>query len=276
MNDIYQAANNAAEFIKNRISFSANTAIILGTGLGDLSDQLQELYSIPYQEIPHFPISTTISHKGELLAGKFHNTPVWVLSGRFHYYEGYSAQYVSFPVRVLKLLGVQNIIITNASGSVNPNFLPGEMVIIEDHINLHPDNPLRGFNDERFGTRFPDMSDAYDKILIQKFQMAAKECNIKKINKGVYVGVQGPNLETPAEYRMFNIIGGDLVGMSTIPEVLIANHMGIRILAVAIVTNLCFPPEKVRFTPVEEIIEIANQGAISLKKVLFELLKSPL
>ncbi len=276
MNDIYQAANNAAEFIKNRISFSANTAIILGTGLGDLSDQLQELYSIPYQEIPHFPISTTISHKGELLAGKFHNTPVWVLSGRFHYYEGYSAQYVSFPVRVLKLLGVQNIIITNASGSVNPNFLPGEMVIIEDHINLHPDNPLRGFNDERFGTRFPDMSDAYDKILIQKFQMAANECNIKKINKGVYVGVQGPNLETPAEYRMFNIIGGDLVGMSTIPEVLIANHMGIRILAVAIVTNLCFPPEKVRFTPVEEIIEIANQGAISLKKVLFELLKSPL
>jgi purine-nucleoside phosphorylase len=276
MEDLYQAAITAAEFIKKKTSWSASTAIILGTGLGDLSENLTEVQSIPYHEIPHFPVSTIISHKGELLAGIYHNTPVWVLSGRFHYYEGYSAQLASFPIRVLKLLGIENLIITNASGSVNPNFLPGDMVIIKDHINLHPDNPLRGYNDERFGPRFPDMSNAYCPYLIQKFEGSAKNCNIEKINKGVYVGVQGPNLETPAEYRMFNIIGADIVGMSTIPEVLAAQHMSIKILAVAIVTNLCYPPEKVRFTPVEEIIKIANLGAFSLKKVLFELLKSPL
>jgi purine-nucleoside phosphorylase len=276
MEDIYELALSSSKFISDQTEWSAETAIVLGTGLGELSGLLSDVRRLPYASIPNFPLSTIPSHKGELLAGYLHQTPVWILSGRFHYYEGYSAKLASFPIRVLKMLGVKNMIITNASGSVNPQFLPGDMVLIKDHINLQPENPLRGLNDERFGPRFPDMTDTYCPELMQLFETAARKCHLEKVNKGVYVGVQGPNLETPAEYRMFNILGGDLVGMSTIPEVLVAKHMGMRILAIAMVTNLCYPPEVVRFTSVEEIISIAEKGAATLQKILLEMFKSPL
>lgn len=272
MVDIYKEAQEAAAFILEQYQHHPDTAIVLGTGLDHVLDDMQIAKEIPYSVIPHFPTSTVQSHRGALVIGRLGEKEVVVLAGRFHFYEGYSAAQVAFPVRVLHLLGVKKILMTNAAGSVNPNFEPGHIVLIKDHINLHPDNPLRGSNDERFGPRFPDLSKAYSFPLREKFKDAALKIGYGTIPEGVYVGVQGPNLETPSEYKMFHIIGGDLVGMSTIPEVLVANHVGMEVLVASVVTNLCFPPENIQETTVDQVIEVAHLTGNQLGKILIAMI----
>lgn len=224
-------------FIRNKVNVIPHVAIILGTGLGNLSDEVTEKIEISYQDIPNFPISTVEGHSGKLIFGKLAGVDVLVMQGRFHYYEGYTMQQVTFPVRVFQLLGIKYLFVSNAAGGANTSFEVGDVMLITDHINLFPEHPLRGKNDEKLGTRFPDMSNAYDKSL-QQLALKIAKANQIKLQKGVYVGTQGPTFETPAEYRYFNIIGGDAVGMSTVPEVIVANHANIRVLAFSIITNI--------------------------------------
>ena len=227
-------------------------------------------HRIPYHEIPHFPVSTVESHAGELLFATLNNVPVIALAGRFHYYEGYSAQELTFPIRVLKSLGVQTLLISNAAGSTRADLEAGDIVLIKDHINLHPDNPLRGRNDDRLGLRFPDMMHAYAPRLRSMAKELGKDLDIE-LKEGVYVGLQGPNLETPAEYNFINIIGGDLVGMSTVPEVLVARHANMEVLAISVVSNKCFPIESLTETTLEEVIEVVGKASNKLTKLVFNL-----
>ncbi|MCD8495613.1 MAG: purine-nucleoside phosphorylase [Bacteroides graminisolvens] len=211
------------------------TAIILGTGLGSLANEITEKYEIKYEEIPNFPVSTVEGHSGKLIFGKLGNKDIMAMQGRFHYYEGYSMQEVTFPVRVMKELGIKTLFVSNASGGTNPAFEIGDLMIITDHINYFPEHPLRGKN--LYGDRFPDMSEAYSKELIQKALQIAKEKGIK-VQQGVYVGTQGPTFETPAEYKLFRIFGADAVGMSTVPEVIVANHCKIKVFGISVITDL--------------------------------------
>ena len=215
-----------ADFLKERMHTQPETAIILGTGLGSLANEITEKYEIKYEEIPNFPVSTVEGHSGKLIFGKLGNKDIMAMQGRFHYYEGYSMQEVTFPVRVMKELGIKTLFVSNASGGTNPAFEIGDLMIITDHINYFPEHPLRGKN--LYGDRFPDMSEAYSKELIQKALQIAKEKGIK-VQQGVYVGTQGPTFETPAEYKLFRIFGADAVGMSTVPEVIVANHCKIKV-----------------------------------------------
>lgn len=272
MKDLFKEAQAAAAFISERCQQLPDTAIVLGTGLDHILNQMRVEVELPYHTIPFFPTSTVQSHRSALVIGQLGQKEVIVLAGRFHYYEGYSAAQVAFPVRVLHLLGIKKILMTNAAGSVNPRFKPGHIVLVKDHINLHPDNPLRGCNDERFGPRFPDLSTAYSLSLREKFKSAALKVGHESIPEGVYVGVQGPNLETPSEYKMFHIIGGDLVGMSTIPEVLVANHVGMEVLVASVVTNLCYPPENIQETTLEKVIEVARRAGNHLGKILIAMI----
>ena len=224
-----------ADFLKERMHTQPETAIILGTGLGSLANEITEKYEIKYEEIPNFPVSTVEGHSGKLIFGKLGNKDTMAMQGRFHYYEGYSMQEVTFPVRVMKELGIKTLFVSNASGGTNPAFEIGDLMIITDHINYFPEHPLRGKN--LYGDRFPDMSEAYSKELIQKALQIAKEKGIK-VQQGVYVGTQGPTFETPAEYKLFRIFGADAVGMSTVPEVIVANHCKIKVFGISVITDL--------------------------------------
>ena len=224
-----------ADFLKERMHTQPETAIILGTGLGSLANEITEKYELKYEEIPNFPVSTVEGHSGQLIFGKLGNKDIMAMQGRFHYYEGYSMQEVTFPVRVMKELGIKTLFVSNASGGTNPAFEIGDLMIITDHINYFPEHPLRGKN--LYGDRFPDMSEAYSKELIQKALQIAKEKGIK-VQQGVYVGTQGPTFETPAEYKLFRIFGADAVGMSTVPEVIVANHCKIKVFGISVITDL--------------------------------------
>ncbi|MDH6387762.1 purine-nucleoside phosphorylase [Dysgonomonas sp. PH5-37] len=227
-----------ADFIKSKFTDIPNYAIILGTGLGDLVNSITNKQELPYTEIPNFPISTVEGHSGKLIVGQLGNKTVLAMQGRFHYYEGYDMRQVTFPVRVFRALGIKYLFVSNAAGGMNSSFELGDIMLINDHINLFPEHPLRGRNDDSLGVRFPDMTNAYDKDLRLLATDIAKKNNIK-LQHGVYVGTQGPTFETPAEYNFFRIIGGDAVGMSTVPEVIVANHAGMKVMAFSIITNIC-------------------------------------
>jgi len=225
------------DYLRDRIGEVPNTAIILGTGLGELVYEIEDKNEIPYTEIPNFPVSTVEGHSGKLIIGTLGGKKIVAMQGRFHYYEGYSMKQVTFPIRVFKALGIEYLFVSNAAGGMNPSFDIGDIMLIEDHINMFPEHPLHGKNHNELGTRFPDMSEAYNRELRLKAMEIAGEKNIK-LQHGVYVGVSGPTFETPAEYNYFRIIGGDAVGMSTVPEVIVANHAGMKVLAFSIITDL--------------------------------------
>lgn len=225
------------QYLKSKLPAVPHIAIILGTGLGDLVNDIDIEKEIPYEEIPNFPVSTVEGHSGRLIVGRLGGKPVLAMQGRFHYYEGYKMTEVTFPVRLFQALGVKYLFVSNAAGGINNSFEIGDIMLIEDHINLFPEHPLRGRNYKELGTRFPDMSNAYDKDLRRMVMQIAKDNNIK-LQYGVYIGTQGPTFETPSEYNYFRIIGGDAVGMSTVPEVIVANHAGMKVLAFSIITDL--------------------------------------
>lgn len=241
-------------------------AIILGTGLGRLAHEIEDTVSVPYQEIPHFPLSTVESHSGRLIFGVLEGTRVVAMQGRFHRYEGYTLQEVTFPVRVLKLLGAQVLIVSNACGGMNPLWSPGDLVLLDDHINLLGDNPLIGPNLDELGPRFPDMSEPYDRELQRLAEEAALAESIV-LRRGVYVAVSGPNLETRAEYRMLRALGADVVGMSTVPEVIVARHMAMRVLGISIITDACLP-DALEPASVERIIATAMSAEPKLTALI--------
>lgn len=231
-----QKIQETAAFLKGKMKTSPETAIILGTGLGSLVNEITDKYEIEYKDIPNFPLSTVEGHSGKLIFGKLGDKEIMAMQGRFHFYEGYSMKEVTFQVRVMRELGIKTLFVSNAAGGMNPEFIIGDLMIITDHINMFPEHPLRGKNIP-YGDRFPDMSTAYDKGLIAKAKEIAAEKGIRVV-EGVYLGTQGPTFETPAEYRMFHRMGGDAVGMSTVPEVIVARHCGIRVFGISVITDL--------------------------------------
>ncbi len=269
MTSLYGKVQESVVFIASKFKKNAEYVIVLGTGLGEFTNEIYDQIVIPYHEIPHFPVSTVQSHNGQLIWGTLAGVPVLVMAGRFHYYEGYTAAELTFPIRVFKELGIIHIILTNAAGGINPHYDEGDIIIVHDHINMMPDHPLRGKNDERMGPRFPDMMNAYDNVKIQKFKKLAQSLNFT-LKEGVYLGLQGPSLETPAEYKMAHILGADVVGMSTIPEVIVARHCGMSVTVFSIVANVCFPKSKLTETTIEEVIAVVNRSAGTLKVLIYK------
>lgn len=269
--DYLQQLEEAAEFIKRFYSEPISVGIILGTGLGNLGNQIEVVQELEYQNIPHFPLSTVESHSGKLIFGKLSGKNVLAMRGRFHYYEGYSMKQVTFPVRVMKKLGVKTLLVSNACGGLNPLQEVGEVMVISDHINLFPENPLRGANYDELGPRFPDMSETYSPELIQK-ALAIAEKNGLKLHTGVYVGVEGPNLETPAEYKYLRIIGADAVGMSTVPEVIVARHMGIEVFGISAITDLGVPG-KIHKISLQDVLNAAAKAEPVMSLIIRELIK---
>jgi purine-nucleoside phosphorylase len=261
--NLFNRVQESVEHILTKATLQAKTAIVLGTGLGGLVDKIKDKVNIDYCDIPHFPISTVDSHAGQLIFGTFCGVPVIVMAGRFHYYEGYSALEVTYPIRVLKALGIEDIILTNAAGGLNPHYKEGEIVCISDHINMSPDHPLRGPNDDRLGVRFPDMLHAYNKDIREKFRAISTEIGFD-LKHGIYLCLQGPSLETPAEYKMARILGADVLGMSTVPEVIVANHAGMRICVFSIVSNVCYPSSNLTVTTLEDVINVVSTSATKL------------
>jgi purine-nucleoside phosphorylase len=261
-----------ANFIKEKIKASPEYGIILGTGLGGLVNEIDILVSIPYNEIPDFPVSTVDGHSGRLIYGRLGNKEVLAMQGRFHFYEGYSMKEVTFPVRVFKYIGITHLFVSNASGGLNPDSKVGDIVIINDHINFFPEHPLRGKNINELGPRFPDMSKTYDKRLRNKAKLIALEHGIN-LKEGVYVGVSGPTFETPAEYKMFRIMGGDMVGMSTVPEVIVARHMDMKVFGISIITDSGVPGEIVEISH-EEVQEVAMKAEPNMTLILKKLIES--
>ncbi len=257
MSELKQQIMEALNFIRTKTKLEPKIGIILGTGLGGLAKEIQAETIIDYAEIPHFPISTVESHHGKLIFGKLSGKDVVAMQGRFHYYEGYSMKQITFPVRVMKFLGVKYLLISNAAGGLNPLFRKGDLMIITDHINLLGDNPLIGPNDDELGPRFPDMSEPYSKELIELAEQVALEEKIR-VQKGVYVAMTGPSLETRAEYRFLRLIGADAVGMSTVPENIVANHMGMKVFGISVITDECFP-DALQPLSVEEVIRVASE-----------------
>ncbi len=252
----YRAAIKAATgYIQQQIPHPPGVGIILGTGLGKLAEEIEAAISIPYGEIPEFPVSTVESHAGRLIYGQLGGKNVLAMQGRFHYYEGYAMHQITLPVRVMHELGIRTLLVSNAGGVLNPHFDRGDIMVLDDHINLLGDNPLIGPNLDEYGPRFPDMSEPYDRELIALAEDIALEQKLN-LRKGVYVAVQGPNLETRAEYRFLRAIGADVVGMSTVPEAIVANHMGMRTLAFSVITDECYP-DALRAVSLEEIIATA-------------------
>jgi purine-nucleoside phosphorylase len=258
------------DFIRIKISTSPEIVIVLGTGLGGLAKTIDLECAIPYSEIPHFRNSTVESHAGRLLFGKISGKNVVAMEGRFHFYEGYTMQEVTYPIRIMQLLGVRTLLISNVSGGLNPDFKKGDLVIITDHINLQTANPLIGPYDESFGPRFPDMSEPYANRLIARAEELAKAGGIE-VKRGVYVAVNGPNLETRAEYRFLRMIGGDLVGMSTVPEVIVARQMGVKVFAISIVTDEC-DPDHLEKVSLEDILRSAAMAEPKLTELLTKLI----
>lgn len=263
---LYEKINASVEFIRSRWDKTPEFGIVLGTGLGGLAKQIEAELTLQYEEIPNFPRSTVMTHAGNLVCGKLGDKYVVAMEGRFHAYEGYSPEVLTFPVRVIKALGAGTLIVSNAGGGMNPQYKAGDLMIIEDHINMMGINPLVGINDDRLGPRFPDMCAPYDAALIDKAMEVARKENIVA-HKGVYVALTGPNLETRAEYRFLRIIGADVVGMSTVPEVLVAVHSGMKVFGASIVTDLCFP-ESLKPADIGEIIAIANAAEPKLTKIV--------
>ena len=249
---------------------SPKTAIVLGTGLGRLASEITDTYEFPYSEIPNFPVSTVEGHSGKLIFGRLGGKDIVAMQGRFHYYEGYSMKEVTFPVRVMYELGIKTLFVSNAAGGMNPEFLIGDIMVITDHINLFPEHPLRGKNFPT-GPRFPDMHQAYDPQLIALADEIAAEKGIRLMH-GVYVGVQGPTFETPAEYRMYRILGGDTIGMSTVPEVIVANHCGIRVFGISIVTDLGGFDVPVEVSH-EEVQIAANKAQPLMTEIMREIIR---
>ena len=258
----------ACEFLKSNGIVSSNVAIVLGTGLGNLVAELSNKVSVNYSEIPHFPESTVEYHSGKFIQGDLCNKKVILLQGRFHFYEGHSMQDIVFPIRVFYMLGVKNLILSNAAGALNLNFKKGSLMLIKDHVDLFPDHPLIGKNDDFFGVRFPDMSETYNFQLIELLKNTAKDLNIS-LEEGVYIAAQGPMLESPAEYRMLKKLGGDAVGMSTIPEAIAARHMGIKCCGISILTDEC-DPDNLSPIDINEIIDVASKA----EKKLIQLMKA--
>jgi purine-nucleoside phosphorylase len=258
--------SEAADFIRNKVDLVPNIGIITGTGLGSLADDVEKVGEVEYQNIPHFPVSTVESHPGKLVFGILKGKPVVAMLGRFHFYEGYSMKQVTFPVRVLKELGIETLIVSNACGGLNPQFQRGDIMIITDHINFQGANPLIGPNDDSIGDRFPDLYNCYDKDLVKLAEKVAIELKLP-VKKGVYVSVTGPNLETAAEYRMFRIMGADVVGMSTVPEVLAARHQGTKVLGFSIITDMGLP-DALQPCSLDDVISAANKAGPFLRSLI--------
>lgn len=270
--DALEQLNEAYEHIRKQISGEPEIGIILGTGLGKLVDEIKIEKTIPYNFIPYFPISTVESHFGKLIFGTIGDKKIVAMQGRFHFYEGYNMQQITFPLRVLKMLGIKTLFISNAAGGMNLDYKKGDLMIIDDHINLQGHNPLIGPNRAEFGPRFPDMSAPYDKDLMVKALEYGKSQNFR-IHTGVYVAVTGPQLETRAEYRFLRMIGGDAVGMSTVPEVIVAHHMGLRTFAMSVITDEC-NPDNLSKVDVSEIIAVANEAEPRLTQILKYLIEN--
>lgn len=261
-----------ADFIKSTIKEIPDFAIVLGSGLGKLQDEVEAIHILEYTEIPNFPQTTVAGHGGKLIYGILNGKKVLMMSGRFHYYEGHSMETVTFPIRVFHLLGIKNLILSNACGGVNPAYSVADIVILKDHINMMPEHPLRGRNIESFGPRFVDMSEPYNKKMIEAAEKAAAENNIK-IHQGVYVALQGPTFETPAEYGMIKAIGGDMVGMSTVPEVIVARHMGIDVFCISVITDLGGPDIAFAVSH-EEVLNAANKAMPNVIAVVKGMIKN--
>ena len=271
MSELISKINETLEVIKKITTEEYPFGIILGTGLGGLTKDIEDRREIKYEDLPHFPLSTVESHHGKLIFGKIGDKNVVAMQGRFHFYEGYSMKQITYPVRVMKFLGVKTLIVSNACGGMNPIYKRGDIMLMVDHINLIGDNPLIGMNEDELGPRFPDMSEPYDLKLIKVAEEVALENKIK-VQKGVYIAVPGPNLETKAEYRFLRTIGADVVGMSTIPENIVANHMGLKVLGISIVTDECFP-DSLKPVNVEEIISTAMKAEPKMTLIMKEMIK---
>jgi purine-nucleoside phosphorylase len=271
MTQLMTQLQETTQFIQSKVKEQATTAIILGSGLGNLATKIEVEFEIPYKAIPHFPVSTVEGHKGRLIFGKLNGKSVWVMEGRFHFYEGYTPEQVAYPVRVLKLLGVENLLLSNAAGGVNPNYAVGDLMILRDHISFFTINPLIGKNEAALGTRFPDMSEPYADSFIQKAKSIAAANHIH-LHEGVYVGVTGPTFETRAEYKLIKAVGGDVVGMSTVQENIAAVHCGMKVFAISVVTDLGIREDNNVITH-EEVLEAANAAEPKLTLIFSELLK---
>ncbi|HSD08241.1 purine-nucleoside phosphorylase [Flavobacterium sp.] len=268
---MWDKVQETVSYIKEKINFDPEYGIILGSGLGGFTEEIAIDYILPYNEIPNFPVSTVQGHNGVLVFGKVGDKKVIAMQGRFHYYEGYSMKEVTFPVRVMKYLGVEKLIVSNASGGVNSNFRVGSIMIIKDHINFMPEHPLRGKNDERFGPRFVNMSQPYSVDLIEKAKNIAQDLNIE-IHEGIYLGLQGPTFETLAEYKMVKILGADCVGMSTVPEVIVARHMELETFGVSVITDMG-DEESILSISHDEVLEAAKSAEPNVRALIRELIK---
>jgi len=256
----------AGEFVQSKTKIKPRIGIILGTGLGDLTKEIEVESKLSYQNIPYFAVSTTPGHEGSLILGRLAGKMIIAMQGRFHFYEGYSLEEITFPLRVMKYMGVNVIIESNAAGGMNPNFKAGDLMVITDHINLIGNNPLIGPNDDKLGPRFVDMCEPYDKELIELYEKVAMRERIR-IHRGVYVAVGGPNLETPAEYRFLRLIGADAVGMSTVPEVIVAKHSGLKVLGISCITDECFP-DKLEPVNLAKLIKVANLAEPKMTRLI--------
>lgn len=270
MSELIKKINETLEVIRQKTKDDYEVGIILGTGLGGLVKEIKIEHEINYADLPHFPLSTVESHSGKLIFGKINGKNVVAMQGRFHFYEGYNMKQITYPVRVMKFLGVKNLLVSNACGGMNPLYRRGDIMILSDHINLLGDNPLIGKNEDELGPRFPDMSEPYSLELIELAEEAALKNKIK-VQKGVYVAVPGPNLETRAEYRFLRNIGADVVGMSTVPENIVAVHMGIKVLGLSIITDECFP-DSLKPVEMDEIIQAAMSAEPKMTTIMKEVI----
>ena len=270
---MFEKIKSTAQFLKDQTNFIPEVGIILGSGLGGLVKSIEVKYKFDYSEVPNFPVSTVEGHDGKLIFGILGGKNVMAMQGRFHYYEGYLMQEVTFPVRVMKLMGVKTLFLSNAAGGLNPAFEVGDLMIIRDHINMFPENPLRGKNIDELGTRFPEMSQTYNPELIARAKKIAREHKIK-FQSGVYIGSPGPTLETPAEYNMFRLLGADSTGMSTVPEVIVARHAGMDCFGISVITNLAKPADIDKPTSHEEVQNVAQIAEQNMTLIFIEMIKS--
>lgn len=269
---MWDKVQQTVEYIKTKTQFAPEYGVVLGSGLGSFADDIAVEYSLPYGDIPNFPVSTVQGHKGALLFGTIGNKKVVAMQGRFHFYEGYDMKQVTFPIRVMKYLGVEKLIVSNASGGVNPNYVVGDIVLINDHINMMPEHPLRGKNDDRFGPRFVNMSQPYSKAMIAKAKALAEKSNIE-VKDGVYLSLQGPTFETLAEYRMVKALGGDCVGMSTVPEVIVARHMEMECFGVSVITDIG-NEDNIDEVNHEEVLQAAQKAEPKVRNLIKQLIEN--
>ena len=267
---MWEKVQETVSYIKSKTNFTPEYGVILGSGLGSFTEDIQIEYTLPYSEIPNFPVSTVQGHKGALVFGTIGNKKVMAMQGRFHFYEGYSMQEVTFPVRVMKYLGIEKLVVSNASGGVNPSYTVGDVVIITDHVNMMPEHPLRGKNDERFGPRFVNMSEAYSRKMIAKAKEIAQKLSIE-VKEGVYLGLQGPTFETLAEYKMVKNIGADCVGMSTVPEVIVARHMEMETFGLSVITDMG-DEDSIETISHDEVLEAAKSAEPKVRVLIKELI----